>query len=1451
MLPHDEILLTPTSTRATTLQTNLQIHFDAPKVKMVSIPSQILIGGITPLKYDKNQNLQVQFVNEITVTEHNEVDKLYLYPERVKPTKERCAQIAKAQEARKKYWSREELEAKSPWLEKIPKAFKADALDVLEEFGSIMSRGMEDYQEGVKFFEIKAKMPDKLFMTTPYKSPGIVTKHLYRKAQQIMIDSNLAEGTQRPLAIHPFATVCKKNKKMPATTVEVEKLTPNELWKTVRIIQDCSMLTPISKHNAQGFLPATMDNICRLQEKAEKSFFDLASAFNQLCLSDEVDKNGNCLRDFFSFVSEVVGFEYLRNLRLPMGFTNAMELCCTIFKTILDRCSAVPLHASMSEFKKAMLELDQNKRITILGKIFEDLCLSFADDGAAQSPMEDLESYGLKQHSFYKKPKNQIEAIFYLHLQVLRKLFCNMEHHNLLIQPDKMSLFCGSNFEYLGFKFSTIRETTQMMVPDKKLEVLRNIQVPKNVRELQSFIGFVGYFSVVLQNGKALLEPLLRLIRKETPYKWGEQQQKCFEEIKKRLGESMVGGFLKLAGSGRDLQEIIAYTDWCKVTGAVSATVYVKTYKDKSLEVALFWGKLLSSTFDLKPPFMCELAGTVSFVTSCKYLVAGKMLHISSDNIVAVGILKRRTQLVDSFDDGIVHRLLLSISGIPFRVTYVNSKCNAADFLTRYSPVHNATYGEILEQTNSIKDMLFLDERSTDNSDESLEEYLEISAKTASKVHDNESKGWDKNRLRHLYRSSHLFSAEHFEDVEPFNEMPQHEQVAALPEEVLLQDDVTKWAEKQEAEIKFSLPTELPYASVSCPHLFEDVEAEDGDFFRSANKEDLVSFITKEAKVNDFTDDYMKMLREDSHFIAQEPSLSSVLTNGMDAIVDNDTFESRQLLSTYLLEVNVIFKSLGDPNVETQENLFKDWEELKAAARKYKLLEGCGKRLHYLREVQQRSRTITLIKDLVDGVQVDQEQVDYERRSEGLFRTLYDNIESLVTIDGLLFRVKFPVRGEKHQFCLVLEKGDAERRLISLHSKEHRGHIYLYALFSRDFYTPSALRLAYEVVSRCPSCSQMKQRKRIKCGRPNLTAGHLNRWAIDMKGPIMVGTSKKYVLCGVELNLRLVHFSIANSLEAEEIARLIFDQIIAAYGSCVEIISDRSKSFLNRLNQALFTLGSIHHRLTDAYHPQSSISEGLAVRRFSSALKALISGRNLSEWSRNIKFLQVLLNSSLIHPYMSQTPFQMLLNSKSTFYHPILEMPEESLPYNQFWEKRVQKFQDLTLCLKNKYDTYLCQKANPRATVDSLGLQVGDHVWIRIFAFTERLAYLSSLLPRFKVARITAILGKTSVVLEDLESGRKITRHLADCYPIKPVGNFSNLFLNSKAAIQQEVDEDFGGMPESNLPGVYKDGAGVDQVAPQTAQNDSEQGLEKRTVESANNWTNRLRQRGAKPNYKE
>ena len=413
--------------------------------------------------------------------------------------------------------------------------------------------------------------------------------------------------------------------------------------------------------------------------------------------------------------------------------------------------------------------------------------------------------------------------------------------------------------------------------------------------------------------------------------------------------------------------------------------------------------------------------------------------------------------------------------------------------------------------------------------------------------------------------------------------------------------EIATWAQTVE-DVPFQLPSHFPYKSLDCQYLVANGIPSDDDVFRSTLNEDLIRFITKESHVNAMSESYMATLREDSHFIASQPSLHRSITNGMDGIVDNGAYESRLLLSTYLQEVNVIFNILGVGNLEKQENLFNNWADFKDAAAKFKVSKSDNKRFKYFVEVQRRSRAISLAKELAKGGKPNEVEVDFLRRNNELFCILHNNLEALFVIDDLLFRAKFLMKGENHQFCLVLENSDAERKMISLHSIEHRGHIYLYALFCRDYYTPNSLQMAYDVTSRCPSCVQMKAKKQTDCSCPNLSSEFMNRWAIDMKGPILIGSTKHYVLCGVELNLRLVHFSFAKSLEAKENAKLICYGIIASYGSSIKIISDRGKSFLN---------------------------------------------------------------------------------SKSTFYHPVLEMPEETMAYDKFWEERVRKFQALTKCLRD------------------------------------------------------------------------------------------------------------------------------------------------------------------------
>ena len=237
----------------------------------------------------------------------------------------------------------------------------------------------------------------------------------------------------------------------------------------------------------------------------------------------------------------------------------------------------------------------------------------------------------------------------------------------------------------------------------------------------------------------------------------------------------------------------------------------------------------------------------------------------------------------------------------------------------------------------------------------------------------------------------------------------------------------------------------------------------------------------------------------------------------------------------------------------------------------------------------------------------------------------------------------------------------------------------------------------------------------------------------------------------------------------------------------------------------------------------------------------MICGKNLAEWTQNVKYLQVLLNSSLIHPHMNRTPYQLLLNSKSTFYHPVLENPEMECEFGRFWENRIKKFQEITKVLKEKYDSYLCSKGSPRHTIDSMGIKVGQTIWIKIHAYSTRLAYLSSLLPRYKAAKVVAILGKTSLVVEDRETGRLVNRHLSDCFVIKATGNYSNLFTDSKTSCQQDVEEDFGGMDLKDVPKVALGSSDVAKIKNDEAQQEQTAEVQK--------WTGRLRKR-EKINYK-
>lgn len=74
----------------------------------------------------------------------------------------------------------------------------------------------------------------------------------------------------------------------------------------------------------------------------------------------------------------------------------------------------------------------------------------------------------------------------------------------------------------------------------KKVDSILSWPIPKNLREVQLFLGFANFYRRFIRDYAKLVEPLTRLTRKDTRFDWQDPQKKAFELLKKAFTEAPV-----------------------------------------------------------------------------------------------------------------------------------------------------------------------------------------------------------------------------------------------------------------------------------------------------------------------------------------------------------------------------------------------------------------------------------------------------------------------------------------------------------------------------------------------------------------------------------------------------------------------------------------------------------------------------------------------------------------------------------------------------------------------------------------------------------------------------------------------------------------------------------------------------------------------------------------------
>ena len=85
--------------------------------------------------------------------------------------------------------------------------------------------------------------------------------------------------------------------------------------------------------------------------------------------------------------------------------------------------------------------------------------------------------------------------------------------------------------EYLGFWVTW----TGIQPIKKKIEVIVNMTLPKNTKQLCSFIGVINYYRDKLARRSHILHPLTSLTSPKVKFKWTDVEKKAFDEIKRTV----------------------------------------------------------------------------------------------------------------------------------------------------------------------------------------------------------------------------------------------------------------------------------------------------------------------------------------------------------------------------------------------------------------------------------------------------------------------------------------------------------------------------------------------------------------------------------------------------------------------------------------------------------------------------------------------------------------------------------------------------------------------------------------------------------------------------------------------------------------------------------------------------------------------------------------------------
>lgn len=256
------------------------------------------------------------------------------------------------------------------------------------------------------------------------------------------------------------------------------------------------------------------------------------------------------------------------------------------------------------------------------------------------------------------------------HLERLHQVLLKLQDAGLVLQKEKC-VFFKDEVNYLGY----VIDKNGLHKSPEKIKAMLEAPVPTNINQLQSFLGLVNYYRNFVPNASSILCPLYELLRKDKKWCWTREHDEAFTIIKKCLASEQV-----LAHFNPDATIILTVD--ASPTGLCAILSQVES--DKSERPISFASRTLNAAEKRYSQIQKEATAIIFGVRRFHQYLYGRSVPfiLRTDHKPLLSIFGPHRGIPEVSANRL-QRYALFLSGYNYKIEYVSSANNSADFLSR------------------------------------------------------------------------------------------------------------------------------------------------------------------------------------------------------------------------------------------------------------------------------------------------------------------------------------------------------------------------------------------------------------------------------------------------------------------------------------------------------------------------------------------------------------------------------------------------------------------------------------------------------------------------------------------------------------------------------------------------------------------------------------------------